>query len=110
MQIEITSHPADQYQKGTFCHNNRTYKFTALIFEDASQYGINGGRISKLSAKEFITLPEGFSTPKGGNRIYADTWAFVYNRGWDGGEPTGEAGEIARLLVAKLEAIAAELV
>lgn len=54
------------WESGTANHNGRRYTFSAKVYEEGSDYGINGGRISKLLVKD--------STGKE---------VVVYERGWD---------------------------
>lgn len=103
MKIEIRKNQ-DGWVKGDFHIYGRSFEFSALLFDLPSQYGINGGRISKLSCKEYQECPEGFFTPKGGTRIYRDHFLFTYDRGWDGKAPESMAGEIVTAIVFYLEA------
>ena len=48
------------------------YEFYALVFQTGSQYGINGGRVSKLSVRRKIEVFSGVSR-----------YIINYDRGWD---------------------------
>ena len=63
------------WKEATVEYKGKEYKVTFKQFEEGSEFGINNGRISKLSIKV-------------DNKVIAN-----YERGWDI-EPTGEAKAI----------------
>ena len=69
---------------GTLEHRGKTYNFQAKIFAEPSSFGINDGRISKLSILN-------------GKKWRSDTEIFNYDRGYDFGKKSGIG--IAKLIV-----------
>jgi len=42
---------SDGWKKGTLEHGGKRYSYEAKVYEEGSEYGINGGRVSKLHVK-----------------------------------------------------------
>lgn len=65
--VEITAdtRQTDAWVQGIVTYQNRTYEFCAKVFDEGSEYGINGGRVSKLGVKDRL-MP-----------------IINYDRGWD---------------------------
>lgn len=64
----MTVHRDGKWFKGTIAR----YEFFALVFKTGSQYGINGGRVSKLTVRHKVTR-------------FTDRPIYIinYDRGWD---------------------------
>jgi hypothetical protein len=67
------------------------YKFEAKVYGTGSQYGINGGRVSKISV---------WHTQNG-----KKTEILSYDRGWDKKPQTDEHRELVQALIAHPEQI-----
>lgn len=57
------------WENGAFTINGIKYEFYAKVYDEGNRFGINGGRISKLSIYEW--------EPEGRREILS------YDRGWD---------------------------
>lgn len=66
------------------------YKFTSKLFDEGSEYGISGGRISKLTIKHF------------GNSDLGREFAH-YERGWDVEPQTAEEKKVCKAVIKFLE-------
>ncbi len=68
MRIVAAVIPASNWTKGTVTiPGGRKFIFEAKVFDEPSQFGIDGGRISKLGVMTAVRR----------------TLAFRYDRGWD---------------------------
>lgn len=56
-----------------------------LVFDEGSEYGIDGGKISKLRIQLY-------------RNGFVKTEA-CYDRGWDGGQPTGKARDLYNQII-----------
>lgn len=68
-QEDLAEYWADNYSTGTVIVGNNRYYYEAKVFERPSQFGIDGGNISKLYVKRL---------DDGDGRVVAH-----YDRGWD---------------------------
>lgn len=76
---------ADGWKQGTVTHAGKKYTFQAKVYDEGSDYGINGGRVSKLSV-----IPEGGSW---------GACVIDYDRGW-GIQPSSEHQPILEKILA----------
>lgn len=70
------------------------YKFQAKLFDEGSEYGINGGRVSKLSIRKKRTMQE--------KSDFLSDCIVNYDRGWDI-EPKEEYTECYNAVMELLE-------
>ena len=74
----------DLWRFGRIRHDGTTYTFTAKVYDVGSQYGIKGGRISKLQVNEMVTKKV----------------ILRYDRGWDIRPSTANAKAVLKDILA----------
>lgn len=81
VELKHGSRAGDGWIKGTAVCNGREYRFEVKVYDQPSEQGIEGGRISKL-----------WLAPKGGN--FRNT-ILNYDRKWEGGySPKGKDADV----------------
>ena len=75
---------SDLWRFGRIRHDGTTYTFEAKVYDVGSQYGIKGGRISKLQVKELVTKKT----------------ILHYDRGWDIRPTTANAKAVLKAILA----------
>ena len=87
IEINLTPTGYREYYSTIINYNGKKYEITALLFEEPSWFGIDNGKISKLSIA-----------------ILDDDWnrnlVCNYDRGWDV-KPKGDAKKIYDAIISK---------
>ncbi len=94
MEVHVTATHGSLSGGAWYVGRVDTYHFEALVFAEPSQYGIDGGQVSKLYL---------FDGPRGKRRKQLA----VYERGWEL-EPEEAMAPVVEVLVAELSRRASE--